>query len=324
MNIKLSVIIPFFNTGVLVKGMIDSLKRQDDVDGCEFVFIDDGSTDNTQLIIQNELKNSSFNYRIINQKNTGVSAARNTGIINSQGQYILFLDSDDYLYPNSLKMITNELKESKDLILYRCNFIDKKYKELRKPNIKNINKENLLHEYLQGNLLYQIHLCSLIINKSTLLQNSLKFTVGRSYGEDQEFVAKLFYLSKNVEIKNEVIFGYVQHQESAMSRVNLKRFDSVKAFEDLKSLFNDAELKKTLDSRISQEIMDITKLFYKQLPFRKSLSFYKENVRGKFFIGKNLGFEGLKKHKIFLFYKCPYLYLFSYKVYQNIKKLGIC
>ena len=92
---KLSVIVPVFNTEKFVSHCLDSLINQTHKD-LEIVIVNDGSTDSSGAII-NEYANKDNRIIIVNQKNQGLSAARNKGLFVASGDYVLFLDSDDYI-----------------------------------------------------------------------------------------------------------------------------------------------------------------------------------------------------------------------------------
>lgn len=92
---KVSIIIPAYNVEKYIPRTLESIKSQTFKD-IEVIVINDGSTDNTLTIVKNFLKNVDFSYKIITQKNQGVSAARNRGIKEAKGKYICFLDGDDF------------------------------------------------------------------------------------------------------------------------------------------------------------------------------------------------------------------------------------
>ena len=93
-DIAISVIVPVYNTSKYLKKCLDSLKNQT-LDNIEIIVIDDGSTDHSGEICDNYLNDSRF--RIYHRKNTGLSGARNYGIAESRGKYIMFVDSDDWV-----------------------------------------------------------------------------------------------------------------------------------------------------------------------------------------------------------------------------------
>ena len=105
-NIKISIILPVFNEEKYIKQTLDSLINQDFTD-FEVIVVDDGSTDSTLQITEKTLKNSSLSYKIIHQENSGVSSARNKGIHHAEGEYIVFLDGDDYVLTNHLTQLYN-------------------------------------------------------------------------------------------------------------------------------------------------------------------------------------------------------------------------
>lgn len=115
-NIRfLSIIIPCYNVADYLLGTIDSLRNLKDAEDCEFIFINDGSTDNTFKIIKDYAKTDN-RVLVINQKNAGVSAARNAAIRIANGKYILPLDGDDRLTLQAISVIKNSILNADMLI----------------------------------------------------------------------------------------------------------------------------------------------------------------------------------------------------------------
>ena len=108
----ISVIIPCFNSGMIVKRAIDSIINQSWSE-IEIILVNDGSTDTETLKILNSY--SHFNkLELINQNNFGLSSARNNGVKRAKGSYLFFLDSDDWIEPDALEIMLNFLKKYKD------------------------------------------------------------------------------------------------------------------------------------------------------------------------------------------------------------------
>ena len=106
-ELLLSIIVPAYNAEKYIKPCIESLYKQNlQEDEFEIILINDGSTDNTLSIVKTFSKLHS-NINIISQVNQGLSITRNNGITNAKGKYILFVDSDDVLVNNSIKMMLN-------------------------------------------------------------------------------------------------------------------------------------------------------------------------------------------------------------------------
>ena len=112
-----SVIIPIYNAEKTLSRCIDSLVRQDRKD-VELILINDGSTDRSGEICK-EYQQKCGNIRYFVQENRGVSAARNVGLAEAQGEYVLFVDSDDYVSQTYFEIIDAALvKEKADLLLF--------------------------------------------------------------------------------------------------------------------------------------------------------------------------------------------------------------
>ena len=114
-RIKLSIIVPVYNVEKYLTECITSLIEKCD-DSFEIILIDDGSTDNSGIICD-EFKKKSSIIKVIHQENRGLSGARNTGIRHSTGEYLMFVDSDDYLYKEF------NLKKNGCLFVGRCDTI---------------------------------------------------------------------------------------------------------------------------------------------------------------------------------------------------------
>lgn len=114
-QITLSVIVPVYNSEKYLARCLDSIVNQDGK--FEIIAINDGSTDKSSEILQQYAQEYS-NIKIINQKNQGVSASRNKGMLEAQGDYIIFVDSDDWLEDNAFEQILKSLKkDSPDILL---------------------------------------------------------------------------------------------------------------------------------------------------------------------------------------------------------------
>lgn len=116
--ICLSIIIPVYNAEAFLKRCLDSILSQN-IDNIEIICINDGSTDNSREVLDQYQVAYGPVITVINQPNKGVSAARNAGIDKAAGQYIMFVDADDYLLPNTLKTGLSEVQEfDSDLTIF--------------------------------------------------------------------------------------------------------------------------------------------------------------------------------------------------------------
>lgn len=130
---KISIIIPIYNAEKYIEKCLNSIKKQT-YSNYEIIIVDDGSKDNSLNICENfKKKNKSIILKIFTQKNEGPSSARNKGIANAVGDYIIFVDSDDYLEENLLKDLLNGCEKD---IMVRSN-----YKTFKNDEILNTNNE---------------------------------------------------------------------------------------------------------------------------------------------------------------------------------------
>ena len=123
---KLSIIVPIYNVAPYLRKCVDSLLAQDIFD-YEIILVDDGSTDDSGAIAdeitaypQPLPKGKGVSMRVIHQENAGLSAARNTGIAVAQGEFIMFVDSDDYLHSNVLRTLMEQIeRDNLDVLRFR-------------------------------------------------------------------------------------------------------------------------------------------------------------------------------------------------------------
>ena len=110
-KVFLSVVMPMFNSEQTIIKALDSLNNQTDKD-LELILVDDGSTDNSYEIAKNYLESSNFKYDICKVENRGQSSARNLGIKKASAEYILFLDSDDYINEKLVEVTKDAARRS--------------------------------------------------------------------------------------------------------------------------------------------------------------------------------------------------------------------
>lgn len=108
-NLIISIIIPVYNTGNYLQECIDSV-RQQSYKSLELIFINDGSTDNSSAILDKAAE-SDPRIKVIEQENSGLSAARNRGMREASGDYIMFLDSDDWLDKGTCEIALGKMKQ---------------------------------------------------------------------------------------------------------------------------------------------------------------------------------------------------------------------
>lgn len=118
---RFSVIIPLYNKAPYVKKALDSVLSQTFKD-YELIIVDDGSTDESYIIAKESLEGTKVNYRLIQQENAGVSTARNNGVTASRGDFICFLDADDWWAQTFLEKMNSFINDYPDAGIYGTNY----------------------------------------------------------------------------------------------------------------------------------------------------------------------------------------------------------
>lgn len=205
-----SIIVPVYNVEPWLNKCIDSLISQS-YKNTEILLINDGSTDRSGEI-SDEYSRTDSRIKVIHISNNGQSVARNNGLDISKGEYVLFIDSDDYLCDREIiEKFVNILNNSKCDFIYTsyCRFNDGNENEITEIlpiNLTNKDIENKLGKNILADLIIQNsfhHAPYLkVCRRDFILNNSLYFREGY-YHEDAEWSFKVFYYAKKIVIYNE-------------------------------------------------------------------------------------------------------------------------
>lgn len=286
---KISIIIPVYNCENLLNCCLDSIKNQSLTD-IEIICIDDGSNDNSYAILK-EYASNDPRFKIYQQENNGAGFARNKGIENSHGKYILFVDSDDYIENNTCEVLYEQANRLDcDLILF--NSI---------KHFKNNTDYNLIHFKKNKDINYKIRVFNseyfrdrifdgeygVIWNKlyksSFIKKDNITFPKHKIYN-DVEFHIKTTILAEKISYVDKVLYHYNRQGHSSLqtsyvkTKYTLVFFDVLYGIVDFlvnEELFDEYriefinftifELKnklKSIDENSKQEFFEKTKEFY--------------------------------------------------------------
>lgn len=221
-----SVIIPIYNVENYVEECINSVIGQD-YESIEIILINDGSKDNSQLICEKKVKEDS-RIRLINKQNGGLSSARNVGLDNATGDYILFLDGDDYWDDKqALSKINLNLQSSKaDIVTFGLKKMFEDTGEIEetkyvfnRETIDFRSKKNTL-SYLVKNNLYISSACNKAVKKSIIDKYNLRFEE-KALSEDIEWSAKLLLYSNVIDVIESPFYIYRQRNHSITHTLKL-------------------------------------------------------------------------------------------------------
>ena len=313
-NYKVSVIVPVYNAEEYIGATLDSIINQD-FNSYEVIVIDDGSTDRSLEIINEKLAKSTVDYKIIHQENSGVSSARNRGIKEAVGEYLVFIDADDYVTGNHLSELYNGETD-----FSMVQFIKKENDKLSTPHHFSV-ESMACDEFIKKELMMEMpfNFWQLMYKSSLIKENGIEFNPDLIYGEDIDFALRALLWGDEVAISNEATYYYIQHPQSAIKTSEYRRFEVIEIFEGLAEFYRNhgrddlAELITT--SRIPKAIFgNMNYFFYNGYDFDEVMSKMKELDLLK----KLSKFEGDSKFKskIKLFLLSPKIY---YKTWKKLK-----
>ena len=248
MGVKISVVLPVYNVANYLRKCLDSLVNQTFKD-FEVICVNDGSTDLSLSILEGySLSDSRF--KIITQENQGLSGARNTGIEQVEGEYILFVDSDDWLEENALEVLYEHVKGfSSDITMFKFKYYNENTEEYSEGPFTNL--EVIDPSFFTGNFYYMdvidiiFKISHAPFNKlyktSFLKENDAKFLYG-SYYEDLEFFYKVFLKAKKVSVLPEYLYYYRIRDQSISTSGDEGSFDIFNILETTKQHFLDAKV----------------------------------------------------------------------------------
>ena len=216
MNEKISVIIPVYNVEPYICRCVDSVLAQT-YQTLEIILIDDGSTDRSGAICDGYAVSDS-RVKVIHKLNGGLSDARNVGIEASSGQYITFLDSDDWVDVAYLDTLYQLLKE-KDADISVCGFVktadEKVLFEQKKPKVYEFTNRQALNQ------IFDEYYIEIIVAWGKLYKSDLfseiRFPIGKIH-EDEFTTYKLLYLAKKVVLTNQKLLYYWQRPDSIIGK----------------------------------------------------------------------------------------------------------
>ena len=281
----ISIIVPVYNAEKYLTKCIESILSQSYTD-FECILINDGSNDSSGQICD-LLAKKDPRIIVIHQENKGVSAARNKGINSAKGDYITFVDSDDYCEPQLLEVLFN------NIINYNVDFsicsINRETDGIKQPHLLAFesNKYNVAQAYkmLFSELGFEGFPVAKLYKTSILKTNTISFDENIKYLEDFSFNYKYLEFCKNIYFEKAFLYNYFQNPQSITKS---KKFDRKKftAIEALQSLY---KKEKNIFLRFHLK----SKLFITSLIFMDRYDF-SDSINSKYIINRIL-----KKNTIF-------------------------
>lgn len=219
---KFSIIIPVYNVEEYLRACLDSVLAQTFSDW-EAVCVNDGSTDGSLSVLE-EYEKKDHRLRIISQPNGGLSAARNTGLAAAQGDYVVFVDSDDWVEPTMLARLAEE-SNGEDMICFACRRTDNNtYDTLQPEQDRGWSYYN--HHALEHREVPFVCVWQRCYRRQFLMDNNLSFREGILH-EDNEFTPRACLKAKLVKVIPDVLYNYRVRPGSIMTTRGLRSRESL-------------------------------------------------------------------------------------------------
>lgn len=237
---KLSIIIPAFNVEAFLPQCLDSIFSQKVVD-VEVLCVDDGSTDGTPRLLQDYAEDHP-NLRVLTQPNQGMSTARNLGLKEAKGEYVLFVDSDDWLCEGSLAQLSASLN-GEDVVCFNAKKYLEKTSEFKDNELLSVDGVVKGWDYFNKARLIpsEIHFVCIwqrAYRRAFLEENNLCFAEGIRRAEDDLFTTMVMYHAQTLKVVNECVYVYRVRDNSITTTVDINRwYDSLKVQEIMADFF---------------------------------------------------------------------------------------
>lgn len=237
---KVSIIIPAYNIENCIERCLKSIIKQTLTD-IEIIVINDGSIDNTLKLI-NIFAKKDKRVKVVNKKNEGSIEARKSGLKLANGEFILFVDGDDWIEVDCLEKLYNTSKENDfDVVLYNAFY---SYDDRKEPfdtfKISNKTKNDFLKELFLGKI--NPGICFKFIRKTFLNLNEIQFPNNISYAEDLAASASIFIKLPNIGTCNERLYNYYQRSNSITKISNNKILEIDKAMKFIENDLNENKM----------------------------------------------------------------------------------
>lgn len=230
----ISIIIPAYNVGQYIQKCIISAVEQT-YSNIEVIVVNDGSKDNTPEIID-EVANSDSRIKVIHKQNSGVSDTRNVGIKESKGEYLIFIDGDDYIANDYVDYMYSLIKstDAEMGISLEC-FTHPDEKDNNNLTTKTMSPEGATALLLSPRM--YVGCWNKIFKKEVIIENNIKFDTTLFYGEGLSFITNFAQLCKKVGVGNKKVYYYRRDNvSSATTLFNISKFiNGYKALEKIEN-----------------------------------------------------------------------------------------
>jgi len=261
---KLSIILPIYNVAKYLDFALNSIYKQNiPPNDFEIIAVNDGSTDDSHIILK-KWETLHNNLKVFNQKNQGVSIARNFGLEKSKGDYILFMDPDDALVPYSLIELI-EISENENADILSGEFIQKDDMKFENETVMNyIQKNNNVYIKINGTIYllndFDSHYPTIwryLFKREFLINHKLKFENYIKFAEDCLFIVTALLKAKIILKTNVIFYIYRLRNNSAVTSINIEKIKDlgyvIKKLEQLRDNTKERTVNRKLNNCIYEQ-----------------------------------------------------------------------
>lgn len=226
-NILISMLVPFYNVEKYVGKCVESLFRQT-FTNIEYIFVNDCTPDNSMEIINAKILEFNIpnnRYTIVkHEKNMGISASRNDCIANAKGDYILFIDSDDWIEEDMVELLVNAAKKI-DADISGCGYIEEYTDRSIKIPQTYTNDHNQMMKDITLLTIKGV-MWKLLIKRDIIVQNNVTFIPNNNMVEDYLFCCQVFFYAKKFASVDKCLYHYIQYNPNNYSHKTLFNIES--------------------------------------------------------------------------------------------------
>lgn len=332
-NPFVSVIIPFYNVGKYARLCMESLLNQE-YSNCEYICVNDGSTDDTPEILKEYEHDNRV--KIFHKSNGGLSSARNYGIDVARGDYITFIDGDDYVHPQYVRSLVEATEGCYDRVVISPLRIVKyteslDIKEGWSDSVSHylLNKESTLEKILYDEL--SVSACAKLVPRTAY--EDIRFPIGM-VSEEVAVIGKLISKYDHYSVINQPLYGYVMRGNSIGRKKTFSykeiqdRIDAMKSFEAIiKEEFDidsNNTIKQALCYRWGRRLVDMATMYDRVTDDREAVE--KTKIEITKWLRRNIGTilgnkraSAAQRLRILVCAISPKLYCFLISCYGKLK-----
>lgn len=320
----ITIIIPIYNSEYTLNKCIDSILNQT-LHNWELLLIDDGSTDRSGDICDHYAAKDQ-RIQVFHKKNAGVSSARNIGLEYAKGEWIVFVDSDDFVKESYLAHLLEHSQKQVDLIISYAEIHNGDNIQKESYPSKLVDDTNFESMFIENDMHWHTSPWSKLYKRNIIKEHHLRFCEGMHIGEDAVFLYSYMLCSNRIYISNDTDYCYFAYNEGSLTkRVNSLASETL-AYNQIRAIVESMILKKTIKNSIALRNLNwliasyqrriLNALYHNKVQKRKRLSVLIES-NWNYYI-KYIYSDSLKEHMLVILLKAHF-----YRFYDFIRVLAV-